>query len=99
MNHLQIEGKRGVRDFPSTVREAEEAAVKTQMPLVHNNELFEPIGMTLARKMGEGVPDSLPSEFLDQLAVTACDPYQAKTLGRIIYHCLSATQEGEVSSV
>ena len=99
MNHLQIEGKR-VCDYPSTLEEAESALIKTTMPLTHNGRSFEPIGMTLAREMGEGVPDGLPPEFISQLAASVCDLDTASIIGRLCLHCIAvARSECEVSSV
>jgi len=79
-------------NWPATLDEAATLANQTAMPLIHNGRPFETIGQTLARMTGE-VPDPLPDEFVDRLAVSATDPDQAAKIGWIVDHCLTAKRK------
>ena len=68
-DHLKLDGKRGVIDYPATMEEAAAYAEHTAMPMLHAGRPYETIGETIRRRV-DRVPEPFPPKFAARLAAT-----------------------------
>jgi hypothetical protein len=71
-DHLKLDGKRGVIDWPATAAQAATAVEQTAMPMLHSGRPFEAIGETIRRRV-DRLPEPFPPKFAARLAATMLD--------------------------